>query len=189
MAIWTDITYGTGSILTSDKMTELDANFDAMAEGAVGAPLFKFESIDRVSSWTNVSSGGSVLGRINFATQTWDNPALLYHQSGVLIDESLSSWTRRAKQMIYIPDDAINLSYRVKGRGGSLSRLTIEGVASSTGSQVSLPTIAQFQWSELSSLGVLSVNSYVGWTEIYMEVTYVNSTDGWLFEVDGFYTG
>ena len=35
---WTDILFPFGSILTSSKMTNLQANFKAMADGDSGAP-------------------------------------------------------------------------------------------------------------------------------------------------------
>lgn len=38
---WTDLTFGYGTILTSTQMTQLDANLDALAAGASGAPIIK----------------------------------------------------------------------------------------------------------------------------------------------------
>ena len=35
---WTDVTFAFGSILTSTKMTQLDDNFDALANGDSGSP-------------------------------------------------------------------------------------------------------------------------------------------------------
>jgi hypothetical protein len=39
MATWTDLTYAFGSLLTSTKMTQNQANFTALSEGAGGAPV------------------------------------------------------------------------------------------------------------------------------------------------------
>lgn len=35
---WTNLTFNFGSLLTSTKMTQLDANFDSLAAGESGAP-------------------------------------------------------------------------------------------------------------------------------------------------------
>jgi len=45
MATWTDLTFAYGSLLTSTKMTQLDANLDALAEGASGAPKIQTAAI------------------------------------------------------------------------------------------------------------------------------------------------
>lgn len=41
MATWTDLTYSFGSVLTSTKMTQNQANFTALAENASGTPAFE----------------------------------------------------------------------------------------------------------------------------------------------------
>ncbi len=45
MATWTDLTFAYGSLLTSTKMSQLDANLDALAEGASGAPTITTTAI------------------------------------------------------------------------------------------------------------------------------------------------
>ena len=42
---WTDLTFDFGSILTSSKMTNLQANFQAMADGDSGAPIISQASL------------------------------------------------------------------------------------------------------------------------------------------------
>lgn len=42
---WTNLTFAFGSILTSTQMTNLDANFDALANGDSGAPRIQEAAI------------------------------------------------------------------------------------------------------------------------------------------------
>lgn len=41
MSTWTDLTFAALSVLTATKMTQLDANFDALAEAASGSPQWR----------------------------------------------------------------------------------------------------------------------------------------------------
>ena len=45
MAVWTELTFAFESLLTSTKMTQLDNNLDAIAEGASGAPKIQTAAI------------------------------------------------------------------------------------------------------------------------------------------------
>jgi len=42
---WTDLEFDFGSILTSSKMTNLQANFQAMADGDSGAPIINYAAL------------------------------------------------------------------------------------------------------------------------------------------------
>jgi hypothetical protein len=44
-ASWTDLTFSYLEILSHTKMNQLDANFDALAEGASGAPKIQTAAI------------------------------------------------------------------------------------------------------------------------------------------------
>lgn len=65
MATWTNLTFGFGSLLTSTKMTQLDENLDAMAEGSAGAPEILPSAIQNgedilVKAWVNFDGTGVV---------------------------------------------------------------------------------------------------------------------------------
>jgi len=65
---WTALTYGVGSLLTSTKMTQLQANFTALADNESGAPTIVPQAIDpskpataNVSQYT-VPTGTQAIG-------------------------------------------------------------------------------------------------------------------------------
>ena len=66
---WTDLEFGFGTILTSSNMTNLQANFQAMADGDSGAP-----------SWENRASGGRY-GQATTALGAYQEFALLYYNN------------------------------------------------------------------------------------------------------------
>lgn len=61
---WTDLTFGYGTILTSTQMTQLDANLDALAAGASGAPTIQNSAIAGSAIHAPHLSG-------NITTATW----------------------------------------------------------------------------------------------------------------------
>lgn len=62
---WTDLAFSFGSLLTSTKMTQLDANFDAMAAGDSGAPNIAFAALiadlkERINkAWISLDGTGT----------------------------------------------------------------------------------------------------------------------------------
>ena len=50
---WTDLSFPSGSKLTSTKMTEVQSNFAALAAGEAGAPPLAVNSL----MWSGVASG------------------------------------------------------------------------------------------------------------------------------------
>ena len=68
MAAWTDLTFAYGSLLTSTKMSQLDANLDALAEGAAGAPTITTTAIGSgtISSY-NIGDGAVTTTEIKSA--------------------------------------------------------------------------------------------------------------------------
>ena len=53
---WTDLTFAFGSLLTSTKMTQLDANFDALAAGESGAPTITASAIGGLGMITRANT-------------------------------------------------------------------------------------------------------------------------------------
>jgi len=49
---WTDLTFASGSLLTSEKMTYLDENFDALAAGSAGAPKIQPAALNPAGDYT-----------------------------------------------------------------------------------------------------------------------------------------
>lgn len=49
---WTDESFSFGAILASDEMTEMQANFEAMANGDSGAPRLDWEAFTRDITYT-----------------------------------------------------------------------------------------------------------------------------------------
>jgi hypothetical protein len=49
MAAWTNVSFASGSILTSTKMDQVQANFTALAEGASGAPTVLAAALNQVA--------------------------------------------------------------------------------------------------------------------------------------------
>jgi len=66
---WTDITFASNSLLTSTKMTQLDANFDALAAGDSGHPEIETDALKNknvtyaklnTDIWSNVEPGSLI---------------------------------------------------------------------------------------------------------------------------------
>ncbi len=71
MAIWYDLNFTYGSLLTSTKMSQLDGNLDALAEGASGAPTITTTAIGSgtISSY-NIGDGAVTATEIKSAVIT-----------------------------------------------------------------------------------------------------------------------
>lgn len=55
MATWYNLTFAYKEILTSAKMTQLDGNLDAIAEGSAGAPNLQTNAIaDEAVTWNKL---------------------------------------------------------------------------------------------------------------------------------------
>ena len=63
MAVWTNLSFSYLEILSHTKMNQMDANFDALAEGASGAPKIQTDAItDANVTFAKLSS--DVIGNI-----------------------------------------------------------------------------------------------------------------------------
>lgn len=62
MADWTNVLFAYGSLLTSTKMSQLDANFDALAEGAASAPNIETAAITDGAVTTAKVNSAAILG-------------------------------------------------------------------------------------------------------------------------------
>ena len=70
---WTDLTFTFGQVLTSTQMTQLDDNFEAMANGDPGAPEIKRVALQQVCQVVSAedSAGQSTTGSyVDYITQS-----------------------------------------------------------------------------------------------------------------------
>ncbi len=77
MAVWTSVTFASGSILTSAKMGQVQANFTALAEGASGAPAVLAAALNQVAGSEAVTTATIRTGNVTMAKMSisgW-NPA------------------------------------------------------------------------------------------------------------------
>jgi len=86
---WTDLEFDFGSILTSSKMTNLQANFQAMADGDSGAPAIQAEaidsnvvSIDKCDSGVVIMGDGGSSGESNDSTSYGGGYSFKYYNNG-----------------------------------------------------------------------------------------------------------
>ena len=97
MAAWTDLTFAYGSKLTSTQMTQLDANLDALAEGANGAPKIQSAAID-TDAVTATKIGAGQVGSSEIAASAVKQSELskAYNVSTAKSLAALERWTPSA---------------------------------------------------------------------------------------------
>jgi len=63
MSVWTNLSFSYLEILSHTKMNQMDANFDALTEGAAGAPKIQTAAITD-GNVTFVKLGSGVIGKL-----------------------------------------------------------------------------------------------------------------------------
>lgn len=100
---WTDLSFAYGSLLTSTKMTQLDANLDALAEGASGAPKVEASAIksnavhDYHLAWENLVTAPFSVRNFDYtdATSEWIPPEGLY------LFKTTPTWSSAARYHVF----------------------------------------------------------------------------------------
>ena len=91
---WTNVTFAFGSILTSTKMTQLDDNFEALANGDSGSPKIQEAAItgqaavDRSALKTGVSGASGNVGantQVNIAMTDYSLFPMFHSTGGEII--------------------------------------------------------------------------------------------------------
>lgn len=81
---WTDLSFPFGSLLSSTKMTQLDANLDALAAGDTGAPALKTNTVLYNVSSTDAStvnvSGWTTLHSVNITIPSAANTMVIMNR-------------------------------------------------------------------------------------------------------------
>ena len=112
MASWTDLTFAFESLLTSTKMTQLDNNFDALAEGASGAPKIQPAALNDTGDYTmnklTINSGQN----FNYSAPK----TKYYYLTGADFIEEGSAYGSDFMQRTYLVDPPI---FRIIGRRSS----------------------------------------------------------------------
>ena len=63
MSVWTNLSFSYLEILSHTKMNQMDANFDALTEGAAGAPKIQTAAITDANV-TFVKLSSDIIGKI-----------------------------------------------------------------------------------------------------------------------------
>jgi len=104
---WYNLTFPSGSLLTSTKMTQLDGNLDALAAQESGAPVIRVggtvlqKIFDEEEYWSG--TGGSWKSR--FSTYVYINPNVLYLKGYMYAREEETS--ADAKCRLYIDESHV----------------------------------------------------------------------------------
>jgi hypothetical protein len=155
MATWTNLSFAFGSILTSTKMTQMDDNFDALAQGASGAPAIQTAAIANQAITTaliadlnvtqaKIASAAVGQGQLNTATGEVSTSSF---GSRLTLAGGSYGFYLQVKQSIDDSGATTNVDF-VSGRIASTSYITNVQIGNDTGG--SLTTFAQQRYIQAS---------------------------------------
>lgn len=143
---WTDLTFSFGAILTSAQMTQLDANFDALAAGGGGAPAIQYAALATdIGPWHTIDTQtASASATVEFIDGV----------GGVVFDSTYDEYRVVITHLIPATDNtSLNLTVTEDG-GTSWVSTNYSQIAATSGTTSTTITVAETELRPLTGDGM-----------------------------------